>query len=202
MDFIYLLVCEHCVWCVCMWVGGGQCVPVCPWRAEESVVSCFITFLPYLIETGSDTVSGARLAASNPGNPPVRIPTGLGLHAYSAVPSFLDYSHWGFLSYWAIMPASHKFQMKNKHLFSSGDHIKIDCHIWQLVAFCRKICSLTQMENFYKLFCGLNVKCLKQVHVLTAWSLAGGGATLRDDGNFGQWDFARINRWLGVYLWR
>ena len=55
------------------------------------------------------------------------------------------------------------------------------------------------MENSYKLFCGLNVKCLKQVHVLIAWSLAG-GAILRDDGNLGQWGFAKINRWLGVYL--
>lgn len=34
------------------------------------------------------------------------------------------------------------------------------------------------MENSYKLLCGLNVKCLKQVHVLTAWSLAGGEGPL------------------------
>lgn len=127
--YLFIGVWALCV-VVCMWVGGGQCAPVCTWRAEENVVSCFITFLPYPLETGSATVSGARPAASNPGNPPVQIPTGLGLHAYAAVPRFLDYSHWGFLSYWAIMPASHKFQMKNKHLFSSGDHIKIDCHVW------------------------------------------------------------------------
>lgn len=35
--------------------------------------------------------------------------------------------------------------------------------------------------------------------MLMAWSLAG-GAILRDDGNFGQWGFAEIKKWLGVYL--
>lgn len=47
--------------------------------------------LPYFFESGFATNPGARLAAE-PGNPPVPILTGLGLHGYVGTLSLLNYS--------------------------------------------------------------------------------------------------------------
>lgn len=96
--FIYW--CVNIVHGVCEHVGGAVCSRVYMKGRGKRQLSCSIIFLPFCLtplRQGLPLNLELGQQPANPGNPPVSIPTGLGLHGYSAVPSFLDYICWGFL---------------------------------------------------------------------------------------------------------